>query len=77
MHYTKSETRVLDALRVYIRQHRRCDLSYGEIANLAGVGKSTAMNAVLKAEGIGDLVVKRQLGDPHSLRLPQVAKLAT
>lgn len=77
MTYTAGETRVLDALRVYIREHRRCDLAYSEIANLAGVGKSTAMNAVLKAEGAGDLVVKRQLGDPHLLRLPQVANLST
>lgn len=71
MTYTKKEMQAVDALRVYIRKNRRCELSYDEIAKLAGVGKSTAMNAVLKAEGAGDLVVKRQLGDPHLLRLPQ------
>jgi transposase len=75
MTYTKKEIQALDALRIYIREHRRCELSYDEIAKLAGVGKSTAMNAVLKAEGTGDLVVKRQLGDPHMLRLPQPGRI--
>lgn len=73
MTYTATETRALDAIRAYIRKHGRCEMSYAEIADLAGVGKSTAQNVVLKAEGEGDLVVRRRLGDPHILRLPQVA----
>ena len=77
MTYTKAETRALDAIRAHIRENRRCELSYIEVAQLAGVGKSTAMSAVLKAEGAGDLVVRRRLGDPHVLRLPQVANVAT
>lgn len=76
MSYTKAETSVLDALRVYIRDKGRCDLPYHKIAKLAGVGKSTAMNLVLKAEGAGDLVVRRHAGDPHILRLPTVDKIA-
>jgi endonuclease III len=77
MTYTATEARALDAIRAYIRQNRRCELSYAEIADLAGVGKSTAQNVVLKAEGAGDLVVRRRLGDPHVLRMPQLAKMTT
>ncbi|MGV1784344.1 MULTISPECIES: hypothetical protein [Agrobacterium] len=73
--YTKGETRALDVIRAHIRENRRCELSYIEVAQLAGVGKSTAMSAVLKAEGAGDLIVRRRLGDPHVLRLPQLGKI--
>ncbi len=76
MTYSRSEARALDAIRAHIRENGRCELSYIEMAQMAGVGKSTAMSAVLKAEGVGDLIVRRRLGDPHVLRLPQVAKLA-
>ena len=75
MTYTRSETRALDAIRAHIRENGRCELSYVEVAQLAGVGKSTAMSAVLKAEGAGDLIVRRRLGDPHVLRLPQLGKM--
>lgn len=75
MSYTRSEARALDAIRAHIREKGRCELSYIEVAQLAGVGKSTAMSAVLKAEGAGDLVVRRRLGDPHVLRLPQPGKI--
>ncbi|KAB0459931.1 hypothetical protein [Agrobacterium radiobacter] len=79
MTYTKGETRALDVIRAQIRENRRCELSYIEVAQLAGVGKSTARTAVLKAEKEGDLLVRRRPGDGLSnvLRLPQVAKLAT
>lgn len=75
MTYTRSETRALDTIRAYICENGRCELSYIEMAQMAGVGKSTAMSAVLKAEGAGDLVVRRRLGDPHVLRLPQLGKI--
>ncbi|CDN94809.1 hypothetical protein [Agrobacterium tumefaciens] len=72
MTYTKKETQTLEALRTYIREYRRCELSYDEIATLAGVGKSTARTAILKAEMVRDLLVRRRLGDGLSnvLRLP-------
>ena len=76
MAYTKAETRTLGALRAYIAEHGRCELAYDEIAKLAVVGKSTAMNLVLKAEGAGDLVVRRRAGDPHVLLLPAKDKLS-
>lgn len=72
MNYTKGETRVLDVIRAQIRKNRRCELSHIEVAQLAGVGKSTARTAVMKAEKAGDLLVRRRPGDGLSnvLRLP-------
>lgn len=72
MTYTPGEARVLDVLRERIRTNRRCDLSYVEIAKLAGVGKSTAQSAVMKAERRNDIRVQRraEAGLSNVLRLP-------
>ena len=77
MTYTRSETRALDAIRAHIRENGRSELSYIEVAQLAGVGKSTARSAIMKAEDYGDLLVRRRTGDGLSsvLRLPQLRKI--
>lgn len=73
MSYTKGETRALDVIFSQIGTSKRCELSYIEVARLAGVGKSTARTAVMKAEKAGDLIVRRRAGDGLSnvLRFPR------
>ena len=63
MSYTKGETRALDVIFSQIGTNRRCELSYIELAELAGIGKSTARMAVMKAEKAGDLAVRRRPGE--------------
>lgn len=73
MSYTKGETRALDVIFSHIGASARCELSYIEVAQLAGVGKSTARTAVMKAEKAGDLIVRRRprQGLSNVLRSPQ------
>ncbi|CUX23150.1 hypothetical protein AGR7C_Cc160133 [Agrobacterium deltaense Zutra 3/1] len=63
MGYSQGEKLALDAIIAEIRENRRCMLSHGQIAERAGVGKSTVRVAIIKAELRGDVVIQRRKVD--------------
>lgn len=72
MRYPPRQQRALDVIMAEIRDKRRCVLSHIEVAQRAGVGKSTVRTAVERAERAGEVRVIRRPDDGASnlIRLP-------
>lgn len=58
--YSDLQLRALNVIKAEIEERRRCTLSHGQVAKLAGVGKWTVRAALEKAEQAGELVIQRR-----------------
>jgi len=75
-HYTEGERAVLFIVAGEVKRHGICDLPIDEIADRAGVGKTTVQNAMHEARRLGhvEITERPQLGAKN---LPNVVKVAS
>jgi hypothetical protein len=58
--FTPGETAALAVVAFLVAKHGSCHLSHAEIARMAGVGRSTARNAIREAKRLGVVTVEER-----------------
>jgi hypothetical protein len=73
-HYTEGERAALHIISVMVLKHGFCDLSIKEIADVAGVSRSTVKNALTEARKLGHIAVHYRKKDKAN-NLPNVVTI--